>query len=124
MMTIRRTPGPQNATAGLSKHINCHVNRSNIFFIRQQTQAVTEELFYNYELRQTANRLTESDDIRKGVKTFRISEIIGDKTAISFAILSSYSTDIAWLYSFFMPEVIIISLEVSFMLVDLTCRLQ
>jgi tyrosyl-DNA phosphodiesterase-1 len=115
---------PQNATADLSKPLNCHVSRSNTLFIRQQTQAATEELFYNYELRQTANRLTESDDIRKGVKTFRISEIIGDKTAISFAILSSYSTDIAWLYSFFMPEVIAISLEVSFMLVNLNCRLQ
>ncbi|PVG00678.1 phospholipase D/nuclease [Serendipita vermifera] len=72
--------------------------------IERQSQTVTEEYFYDHELRQTANRLTEKDDILRGVKTFRISEIIGDKTTISFAILSSYSTDISWLYSFFMPE--------------------
>ncbi|CCA72701.1 hypothetical protein PIIN_06638 [Serendipita indica DSM 11827] len=63
----------------------------------------TAELFYQGELRQTANRITERDDIAKGVKTFRISEIIGDKNSVAFAILSSYSTDIAWLYGMFSP---------------------
>ncbi|KAG8826153.1 hypothetical protein FRC17_008354 [Serendipita sp. 399] len=62
------------------------------------------EMFFTHELRQTANRITEESDIRKGVKTFRISEIIGDKAAITFAILSSYSTDISWIYEFFLPE--------------------
>ncbi|KAG8849219.1 hypothetical protein FRB91_010158 [Serendipita sp. 411] len=69
-----------------------------------EVKRATEEVFFTHELRQTANRLTNESDIRNGVKTFRISEIIGDKEAITFAILSSYSTDISWVYSFFSSE--------------------
>ncbi|KIM27072.1 hypothetical protein M408DRAFT_330219 [Serendipita vermifera MAFF 305830] len=62
------------------------------------------ELFYEHELRQTANMHTEARDKKEGVKTFRLTEIIGNKREISFAILSSYSTDVSWLYSLFDPE--------------------
>lgn len=63
------------------------------------------EVFYEHELRQTANQHTEASDKRKGVKTFRLTEIIGEKKEVAFAILSSYSTDVAWLYSLFDPKV-------------------
>ena len=63
------------------------------------------ELFYDHELRQTANWITEAQDRRNGTKTFRISDVIGDKKELTFAILSSYCTDVSWLYSFFDPKV-------------------
>lgn len=63
------------------------------------------ELFYDQELRQTANRITEAQDKRNGVKTFRITDIIGEKKEVAFAILSSYATDVAWLHSLFDPKV-------------------
>lgn len=64
-----------------------------------------EELFYNHELRPTANRFTESNDLENRRKTFRMSQLIGPKDKISFAIISSYCTEPIWISGFFSPEV-------------------
>ncbi|EJD04669.1 phospholipase D/nuclease [Fomitiporia mediterranea MF3/22] len=59
------------------------------------------DLFWDGELRQVANRLVDRD---KDVwPTFRLSEIIGPKSDITLAILSSYSNAVDWLYDFFEP---------------------
>jgi tyrosyl-DNA phosphodiesterase 1 len=76
-----------------------------------------QELFYDHELRQTANQITEAQDRRNGVKTFRISDIIGEKKEVAFAILSSYSTDVAWLYSLFDPDVSFFAIRILVWLV-------
>jgi tyrosyl-DNA phosphodiesterase 1 len=64
-----------------------------------------EELFYNHELRPTANRFTEKSDLENRRKTFRMSQLIGPKEKISFAIISSYCTEPIWMSGFFSPEV-------------------
>ncbi|KAH8115094.1 phospholipase D/nuclease [Phellopilus nigrolimitatus] len=56
-------------------------------------------LYWNGELRQIANRLVDRD--KDGRPTFRLSEVLGPKSEISFAILSSYSNMASWLYDFF-----------------------
>ncbi|KAI5120005.1 hypothetical protein M0805_008466 [Coniferiporia weirii] len=61
--------------------------------------SATIALYWEGELRQIANRLVNKEkDTRP---TFRLSEIIGAKSDISFAILSSYSNMVPWLYEFF-----------------------
>jgi tyrosyl-DNA phosphodiesterase 1 len=64
-----------------------------------------EELFYNHELRPIANRFTEKSDLENGRKTFRMSQLIGPKDKLSFAIISSYCTEPIWISGFFSPEV-------------------
>ncbi|KAL5498179.1 hypothetical protein ACEPAH_2309 [Sanghuangporus vaninii] len=64
------------------------------------------EVFWDGELRQIANRIVDRDkDTRP---TFRLSEIIGPKSEITLAILSSYSNNMDWLYTFFDPTTPII----------------
>ena len=65
----------------------------------------SEELFYNHELRPIANRFTEENDLENKRKTFRMSQLIGPKEKISFAIISSYCTEPIWMTTFFSPEV-------------------
>ncbi|KAL5478752.1 hypothetical protein ACEPAI_2029 [Sanghuangporus weigelae] len=65
-----------------------------------------DEVFWDGELRQIANRLVDRD--KDTGPTFRLSEIIGPKSEITLAILSSYSNNMDWLYTFFDPTTPII----------------
>ncbi|PAV15621.1 phospholipase D nuclease [Pyrrhoderma noxium] len=56
-----------------------------------------DDLFWDGELRQTGNRFAENETR----PTLRLTNIIGSKKDITFAILSSFSNDINWLYGFF-----------------------
>ncbi|KAK0490374.1 tyrosyl-DNA phosphodiesterase-domain-containing protein [Armillaria novae-zelandiae] len=67
---------------------------------------LTDQLFFEGEIRPTATRLAEPRQDRKA--TFRLTEILGPKSDISFAILSSYAHDIPWIYQFFEREVPVI----------------
>ncbi|KAG7442445.1 phospholipase D/nuclease [Guyanagaster necrorhizus] len=67
---------------------------------------LTGQLFFEGEIRPTATRLAEPRQDRKA--TFRLTEILGPKSDISFAILSTYAHDISWIYQFFEREVPVI----------------
>ncbi|KAG8215114.1 tyrosyl-DNA phosphodiesterase-domain-containing protein [Butyriboletus roseoflavus] len=66
------------------------------------TVPVIDQLFWDGELRPTANR--HSQPREDGKATFRLSEVLGPKADISFAIISSYSTSTSWIYEFFDPR--------------------
>ncbi|KAK2460371.1 hypothetical protein APHAL10511_007536 [Amanita phalloides] len=65
-----------------------------------------EELFLEGELRQTATQHAEPR--KDGRPTFRLTQILGKRSELTFAILSSYSLDWAWIYQFFDPAVPVI----------------
>ncbi|KAF8128029.1 hypothetical protein EV363DRAFT_452845 [Boletus edulis] len=67
-----------------------------------QAVPVIDQLFWDGELRPTANK--HSLPREDGKATFRLSEVLGPKADISFAILSSYSTSVSWIYEFFDPR--------------------
>ncbi|KAK0205913.1 tyrosyl-DNA phosphodiesterase-domain-containing protein [Desarmillaria ectypa] len=67
---------------------------------------LTDQLFFEGEIRPTATRLAEPRQDRKA--TFRLTEVLGPKSDISFAILSTYAHDIPWIYQFFEREVPVI----------------
>ncbi|KAG1777981.1 tyrosyl-DNA phosphodiesterase-domain-containing protein [Suillus placidus] len=62
----------------------------------------SEQLFWNGELRPTANK--HSQPRQDGKSTFRLTEVLGLKSDISFAIIASYSTSVSWIYEFFAPS--------------------
>ncbi|KAF9449699.1 phospholipase D/nuclease [Macrolepiota fuliginosa MF-IS2] len=57
------------------------------------------EFFWAGELRQTATRFSESR--KDGKPTFRLTQVLGNKSELNFAILSSYALDLPWIYEFF-----------------------
>ncbi|KAF8626669.1 hypothetical protein AX15_004760 [Amanita polypyramis BW_CC] len=65
-----------------------------------------EQLFPEGELRQTATQHAEPRN--DGCPTFRLTQILGKRSELAFAILSSYSLDWAWIYQFFDPAVPVI----------------
>ncbi|KAG1873180.1 tyrosyl-DNA phosphodiesterase-domain-containing protein [Suillus subluteus] len=62
----------------------------------------SEQLFWNGELRPTANK--HSQPRQDGKSTFRLTEVLGLKSDISFAIIASYATSVSWIYEFFTPS--------------------
>lgn len=66
----------------------------------------SQQLFWDGELRQTATRHAEPR--QDGRPTFRLTQVLGNKDELSFAILSSYSLDWSWIYQFFNPTVPVI----------------
>ncbi|KAG6862098.1 hypothetical protein C0995_005908, partial [Termitomyces sp. Mi166 len=76
-------------------------NQRGVEMPRQAPASVStiDQLFWNGELRQTA---TQHGEPRKdGKPTFRLTEILGKKSELAFAIISSYSLDLSWIYGFF-----------------------
>ncbi|RDB17512.1 Tyrosyl-DNA phosphodiesterase 1 [Hypsizygus marmoreus] len=64
-----------------------------------QNVATIDQVFWNGELRQTANMHAEPR--KDGRPTFRLTEVLGKKSDLEFAIMSSYSLDFSWIYEFF-----------------------
>ncbi|KAJ3828366.1 tyrosyl-DNA phosphodiesterase-domain-containing protein [Lentinula raphanica] len=63
-------------------------------------------LFWDGEWRPTA---TSGVEPRKdGRPTFRLSEVLGDKDDIAFAILSTFALELSWIYGLFNPSVPVI----------------
>ncbi|KAG1890452.1 tyrosyl-DNA phosphodiesterase-domain-containing protein [Suillus fuscotomentosus] len=62
----------------------------------------SEQLFWNGELRPTANK--HSQPRQDGKPTFRLTEVLGSKPDISFAIIASYAMSVSWIYEFFAPS--------------------
>ncbi|KAF8800390.1 phospholipase D/nuclease [Phlegmacium glaucopus] len=58
-----------------------------------------EQVFWNGELRQTATQYAEPR--KDGQATIRLTDVLGKKAELDFAILSSYSLDWSWIYEFF-----------------------
>ncbi|KAF8154246.1 tyrosyl-DNA phosphodiesterase-domain-containing protein [Crassisporium funariophilum] len=65
-----------------------------------------EQVFWDGELRQTATQHAEPR--KDGLPTFRLTEVLGMKSELAFAIMSSYSLDFPWIYEFFDPSVPVI----------------
>ncbi|VDC04263.1 unnamed protein product [Peniophora sp. CBMAI 1063] len=62
------------------------------------------ELFWDGVVRQTANmHVGPGKNGENGKPVFRLSEIIGDKSQVKFAIISSYAVQVSWIYNFFSP---------------------
>ncbi|KAH9052725.1 hypothetical protein EDB87DRAFT_1581479 [Lactarius vividus] len=63
------------------------------------------EVFWDGELRQTANKHVEPRrNGEDGKPIFRLSQIIGDKSQIELAIISTYALQLSWIYAFFSPS--------------------
>ncbi|TEB20188.1 phospholipase D/nuclease [Coprinellus micaceus] len=58
-----------------------------------------DQNFWKGELRQTATRLAEPR--ADGQPTFRLTQVLGQKSELAFAIVSSYALDLPWFYEFF-----------------------
>ncbi|KAF6750434.1 tyrosyl-DNA phosphodiesterase-domain-containing protein [Ephemerocybe angulata] len=65
-----------------------------------------DQIFWNGELRQTATQYAEPRG--DGLPTFRLTQVLGQKSELAFAIVSSYALDVPWLYEFFNPSVPVI----------------
>ncbi|KIK79913.1 hypothetical protein PAXRUDRAFT_36333 [Paxillus rubicundulus Ve08.2h10] len=97
--------------AGLEKTQPPPVKRQHLSSAHERTDRrinhnvmtpVMGQPFWDGELRPTANR--HSQPREDGRATFRLTEILGPKNDISFAIISSYSTSMSWIYEFFDPH--------------------
>ncbi|PPQ68438.1 hypothetical protein CVT25_007831 [Psilocybe cyanescens] len=90
-----------------SSQSNVRSNIPGVSSFRTSNSVPTiEQLFWNGELRQTA---TQSAEPRKdGKPTFRLTEVLGKKSDLTFAIMSSYALDFPWIYQFFDPSVPVI----------------
>ncbi|KAF9235416.1 hypothetical protein BU15DRAFT_89583 [Melanogaster broomeanus] len=66
------------------------------------TTSIMDQLFWDGEFRPTANK--HSQPREDGRATFRLTDVLGPKSDISFAIISSYSTSVSWIYEFFDPS--------------------
>ncbi|KAI0369539.1 phospholipase D/nuclease [Pilatotrama ljubarskyi] len=71
----------------------------------------SQGLFWDGELRQTANMHV---DPRKDTRpTFRLSEIIGQKEEVEFAIVSAFCWNFPWVYAMFHPSTPVIAVDHS-----------
>ncbi|KAI0049016.1 phospholipase D/nuclease [Auriscalpium vulgare] len=93
----RQTPSDTSSTAS---------ERRGSSKAKGKSRAVDSSgMCWDGELRQTANRHVEAGrNGEDGTPVWRLSEIIGDKTQVSLAIISSYALNISWIYEFFAPE--------------------
>ncbi|KAH6912166.1 hypothetical protein BKA70DRAFT_1145523 [Coprinopsis sp. MPI-PUGE-AT-0042] len=66
----------------------------------------SDQIFLDGEIRQTANQFAQPR--ADGKPTFRLTEVLGNKQDLAFAIISSYSLDISWIYGFFDRDVPVI----------------
>ncbi|KDR78204.1 hypothetical protein GALMADRAFT_245252 [Galerina marginata CBS 339.88] len=84
-------------------HSNPSYMRSNISGVSSSKTSnsvpTMEQVFWNGELRQTATQHAEPR--KDGRPTFRLTEVLGKKSDLAFAIMSSYSLDFPWIYEFF-----------------------
>ncbi|KAH9966318.1 tyrosyl-DNA phosphodiesterase-domain-containing protein [Lactifluus volemus] len=71
----------------------------------KETVDAAAEVFWDGELRQTANMHVEPGcNGEDGTPVFRLSQIIGDKSQIELAIISTYALQLSWIYTFFSPS--------------------
>ncbi|KAI6134297.1 tyrosyl-DNA phosphodiesterase-domain-containing protein [Pisolithus croceorrhizus] len=102
--TDERTPTPSTSSASSSK-ASSSVNNQKATAVAKpavSTNPVVDQLFWDGELRPTAN--LHSMPRQDGKPTFRLTEVLGPKSQITFAIISSYSTVVSWIYEFFEPR--------------------
>ncbi|KAH7927597.1 phospholipase D/nuclease [Leucogyrophana mollusca] len=94
-----QTNGRANNTASASSSIatNAHSEAKGTTSIGNILPI--DQLFWDGELRPVAN--IHTNPRQDGKPVFRLTEILGQKADISFAIISSYSTSISWIYGFF-----------------------
>ncbi|KIK61610.1 hypothetical protein GYMLUDRAFT_42622 [Collybiopsis luxurians FD-317 M1] len=71
-----------------------------------KSESIQDPFFWDGEWRPTATRGVEPR--KDGKPTFRLSEILGNKQEISFAILSTFAEQNSWIYSFFESSVPVI----------------
>ncbi|KIJ43722.1 hypothetical protein M422DRAFT_30766 [Sphaerobolus stellatus SS14] len=90
------------------KPANAHASGSSSRLNTANTNGTGDEgpLFWDGELRQTANKYVDKE--KDGRAVFRLSEILGKESDLKFVIMSSYVTDLAWIYSMLPAEVPVI----------------
>ncbi|KAF8513970.1 tyrosyl-DNA phosphodiesterase-domain-containing protein [Gautieria morchelliformis] len=70
---------------------------------RQVATSVESDVYWTGELRQTANmQVPSSKDTRP---IFRLHDILGNKSELTFVVLSSFVTQLSWIYSLLPPIV-------------------
>ncbi|KJA22168.1 hypothetical protein HYPSUDRAFT_41333 [Hypholoma sublateritium FD-334 SS-4] len=90
------------------------VSTSRSSFIRSNLPGISsaksvpadEQTFWNGELRQTATMHAEPR--KDGQPTFRLTDVLGKRSEMAFAIMSSYALDFPWIYHFFESSVPVI----------------
>ncbi|KAH9851198.1 phospholipase D/nuclease [Lenzites betulinus] len=75
----------------------------------QTAASVTPNLFFDGELRQTANKHVDPQKDRRPV--FRLSEILAPKEDIAFAVVSAFCWTYPWIYSMFSPNTPVIAVD-------------
>ncbi|KAI0651034.1 tyrosyl-DNA phosphodiesterase-domain-containing protein [Trametes meyenii] len=75
------------------------------------TEGFSQSVFWDGELRQTANKHVESFKDTRPV--FRLSEIIGPKDDIQFAIVSAFCWNFPWVYQMFSRSTPVIAVDHS-----------
>ncbi|KAJ8494567.1 hypothetical protein ONZ45_g13197 [Pleurotus djamor] len=78
-------------------HTNSSASSSN-------QKPLIDQIFWDGELRPTANRFAVNDSRPK----FTLNESLGRKDELAFAIISSYVASVSWIYTFFDPSVPVI----------------
>ncbi|KAI0087489.1 tyrosyl-DNA phosphodiesterase-domain-containing protein [Irpex rosettiformis] len=100
--TKRQHVSSPAATARTNASSSSQPPRSAIARSQPQTHRNKEELFYDGEIRQTANKYV--DPPKDTHPVFRLSEILSPKDDIAFAIISAYVINFPWMYTFFEPK--------------------
>ncbi|KII83975.1 hypothetical protein PLICRDRAFT_180003 [Plicaturopsis crispa FD-325 SS-3] len=104
----RQKPHPSSSSAGIDRRQTSSSTRAtNGKGKAKETNTEDTQVFWdNAEVRQTA--CASSMPRRDGRPTFRLSEVLGPKSELQFVILSSYSTDLAWIYQGFPSDLPVI----------------
>ncbi|KAI5982591.1 hypothetical protein EDD15DRAFT_2202773 [Pisolithus albus] len=107
--TDERTHTPSTFSASSSKG-GSPVNDQNATATAKpavSTNPVIDQLFWDGELRPTANlhsmMVNRHSDSQKSL-ALRANLTVSKKSQIAFAIISSYSTSVSWIYEFFEPR--------------------
>ncbi|OBZ74283.1 putative tyrosyl-DNA phosphodiesterase [Grifola frondosa] len=91
-------PGAKSALSSTTDCNETHAQAGS----KVAASGTPEALFWNGELRQTANM--HVDPLKDTRPTFRLTEILSPKDDIEFAIISAYCINFPWIYSFFNPS--------------------
>ncbi|KAF5314322.1 hypothetical protein D9619_011921 [Psilocybe cf. subviscida] len=110
------SPSPEDSESGseeppakrnhVSNSASASFSKSKAVAPSTRSIPTIDQMFWTGELRQTATQHAEPR--KDGQPTFRLTEVLGKKTELEFAIMSSYSLDFPWIYEFFDKSVPVI----------------
>ncbi|KDQ27470.1 hypothetical protein PLEOSDRAFT_51208 [Pleurotus ostreatus PC15] len=95
-----------SSSSSFRNHANARsTNSSTTNSSSTREPALIDQMFWDGEFRPTMNQYALKTDTRK---KFTLTEAIGHKGDLSFAIIASYMASVAWIYEFFDPSVPVI----------------